>query len=165
MSTVIPMMLVAAVVVAAAWWWFVGRNVPAFPPLELGEDDPLIAEATREARESIPQLRELFAADGAGARVKIPFVTNSGETEHLWAELLSLGDDEMTVRYITPPVSHTGKLERVHTHRLSDLEDWVVTTDPEHFVGGYSMRVMFRRAREQWGQLPPQLVAEEAKYR
>lgn len=30
--------------------------------------------------------------------------------------------------------------------------------------GGYSMRVMFKVARKQWGDLPPQLKAEESKY-
>jgi hypothetical protein len=32
------------------------------------------------------------------------------------------------------------------------------------YAGGYTMRVMFVRGREQWGGLPPQLEVEEEKY-
>jgi len=96
--------------------------------------------------------------------VKIPFVTSTGVTEHLWAELLTLEATDMVVRYMTPPVSHVGKLDRVHRHPLTDLEDWVVTKDSRNYIGGYTMRVMFQRGREKWGDLPPKLKAEEAKY-
>jgi hypothetical protein len=70
----------------------------------------------------------------------------------------------MLVRYLTPPVSHSGKLERVQRHAVSDLEDWVVTKDPHKYIGGYTMLVMFQRGRETWGDLPPKLKAEEAKH-
>jgi hypothetical protein len=107
---------------------------------------------------------ELFKDAKDCTNVKVPFVTSSGETEHLWAELLSVEGPNMNVRYTTPPVTHSGKVERLQVHALSDLEDWVVTKDPKKYLGGYSMRVMFRRGRELWGDLPPELKEEESKY-
>lgn len=133
-------------------------------PLVIDESDPLLIEARKAARNSIPQMLELFKDAKEFTRVKIPFVSNSGETEHLWAELLSVDNSTINVRYSTPPVTHTGKLERLHTHSLNDVEDWVVTKNPKRYVGGYSMKVMFIRGREAWGDLPPELLAEEAKY-
>ena len=87
-------------------------------------------------------------------------MTNGGVIEALWAELLSIEGEEMTVRYMTPPVSHTGKLERVHRHPLGDLYDWICTKDPKRYLGGFTMRVTFVRAKEFWGELPPKLKAE-----
>lgn len=153
-----------ALVIWVGWWWFIARNRPAFPPLAIANDDPLMLEATRKAKASLSQLRALFAQSPEHARVKVPFISNSGETEHLWAELLAIDESEIEVRYLTPSVSHTGTLERVHRHLLNDIEDWVFTKDPTHYVGGFSMRVMFIRGREAWGDLPPELKAEETKY-
>lgn len=163
MKTLILVVLVA-VPGWVAWWWFVARNRPAFPPLAMDENDPLMVEAKKKAKETVPQLLELFKDARESTRVKLPFLSNSGETEHLWAELLEVMGDEIRVRYLTPPVTHTGRFERLHTHLITDIEDWVVTKNPKRYIGGYSMRVMFKRGREQWGDLPPELKAEEAKY-
>jgi len=161
---IIVLVVLAAVLAWVAWWWFVARNRPAFPPLAIDDNDPLMVEARHNARDTIPQLLDLFKGAKEFTRVKLPFVSNSGETEHLWAELLSVEGSNIHVRYMTPPVTHTGKLERLHTHPLSDIEDWVVTKNPAKYIGGYSMRVMFQRGRELWGDLPPKLKAEESKY-
>jgi uncharacterized protein YegJ (DUF2314 family) len=152
------------IIVRIAWWWFIGRNRPAMPPLAIDNNDPLMIEARRRAAESVPQMLSLFNGEEGFTRVKIPFVSNSGETEHLWADLLRVEGPTMHVRYLTPPASHTGKLEPLQAHAIGDIEDWVYTKDPKRYVGGYSMRVMFKRGREQWGDLPPQLKEEEAKY-
>ena len=96
--------------------------------------------------------------------MKVPFVTSSGVREFLWADLRKLGADDMEVLYLTPPVTHTGHLERVHTHPIADLVDWTVVLPDGQHLGGYTMRVMFVRGREQWGRLPPELEAEEKKY-
>jgi len=108
---------------------------------------------------------QLFEGAREATRVKVPFVSSSGETEHIWTELLRVDGQTIDVRYITPPVTHSGKLERLHTHPITDIEDWVITKDPDHYVGGFSMLVMFRLGREKWGELPPELAAEESKYR
>jgi uncharacterized protein YegJ (DUF2314 family) len=163
--TTIALIVASGLFALMAWWWFIARNRPSFPPLVIADDDPLMLEAHRKARESIPRLLELFEGAREATRVKLPFVSSSGETEHLWAELLKVDGQAIDVRYVTPPVTHSGRLERLHTHSIADIEDWIVTRDPDHYIGGYSMRVMFRRGREQWGELPPELAAEESKYR
>jgi hypothetical protein len=156
--------IVVAVAVYAAWWWFVARNRPVMPPLALAADDPLLVEAVAKAKASIDQFRRLAEVPGSEPRVKIEFVSNSGETEFLWAEVRKLGAEDVEVLYLTPPVTHTGRLERIHTHAMTDVVDWVAKLPTGKLAGGYSMRVMFQRAKEQWGTLPAKLQAEEAKY-
>lgn len=146
------------------WWRFFHVARPAVPPLQIANDDPLMSEAKDKARATIARLRELAAQPNLGVRVKVPFVTSAGETECLWADLLSFQGSEMEVRYLTPPVTHTGRLERLHRHPISDLVDWIVELESGKYLGGYTMRVMFVRAREQWKTLPPELLAEEKKY-
>jgi uncharacterized protein YegJ (DUF2314 family) len=134
------------------------------PPLSIEPDDPLMVEARRKAVDSILRFRELQARPNRGARVKVPFVSSAGVTEFLWSEVLSVKGEQMEVRYLTPPVTHTGTLERLHTHPVGDLVDWQVELPSGKYAGGFTMRVMFIRGREQWRQLPPELLAEEGKY-
>ena len=162
--TLLLVVLGAVVVLRIAWWWFVGRNTPRFPPLAIDDDDPAMIAATADARASLDRFRELLAAGVKEAQVKVPFVTSSGEREHLWAEVLSITADMVSVRYLTPPVSHSGKLERIHEHPISEIEDWAAISENGEIRGGYTQRVMFERAREQWGTLPPELEKQASRY-
>jgi uncharacterized protein YegJ (DUF2314 family) len=165
MDTVTVLAIVAALVALRVfWWWFVGRNVPKYPPLATDANDPALLIAQAEARRSIGRFRTLFDDKPNESQVKIPFATNGGQTEHLWAEVLSLSEASMTVRYLTPPVSHSGRLERVHDHQISDIEDWVVIDQQGHIHGGYTQRVMFDRVREERGGLPPELEKQASRY-
>jgi uncharacterized protein YegJ (DUF2314 family) len=120
--------------------------------------------AVRHARATLPEFRKLLAAGQGLASVKCPLVTSSGTVEHVWAEVLGHVANQVTVRLVTPPVTHTGALERVYTKSLDDLDDWQVTLPSGEIRGGFTMRVMFKRGREQWGSLPPELEELESKY-
>ena len=154
----------ALAVLRVLWWWFVGRNVPKYPPLAIDDDDPAMLAAMEKARGSLERFRGLFAAKPKDSQVKIPFATNGGKIEHLWAEVLNFGEASVTVRYLTPPVSHTGTLERMHEHPTSDIEDWMVIDQQGQFHGGYTQRVMFERARKEWGSLPAALEKQASRY-
>ena len=163
MSTLLILVALAAVGIGV-WWRFFYIARPAVAPLRLDPDDPLIVAAQDEARRSVPKFRQLAAQPNRGARVKVPFVSSSNTTEFLWAELLTLSDTDMRVRYLTPPVTHTGRLERLHTHPINDLVDWQVELLSGKYEGGFTMRAMLVRAHEQWSTLPKELEAEERKY-
>jgi len=120
--------------------------------------------AVAKARGSLARFRALLSTGVKEGQVKVPFVTDAGTREHLWAEVLTLGDESVTVRYLTPPVSHKGKLERVHAHPITDVEDWVAIMDDRTIHGGYTQRVMFDRARELWGRLPKELERQSSRY-
>lgn len=159
--------LIATVVVLALafiWRRYFYSPRPEMPPLMIEPDDPLMENAMAKAKATVSEFMAKSAEPESYAKVKVPFVSSSGTTEYLWAELISLAEPEMTVRYLTPPVTHTGRLERVHTVPISDLVDWQVEFKSGRYAGGFTMQAMFIRGREQWGSLPPELEVEERKY-
>jgi hypothetical protein len=156
---------VAAAVLAIWWLWRVLRSPrPTFPPLKIADDDPEMTEARLKAQATLGDLRSLHASSNRGVRVKVPFVTSNGVRELLWAEVQRLGESDVEVLYLTPPVTHTGRLDRNQTHPIADVVDWQVELPDQSYRGGFTMRVMFGKARAQWGTLPPQLEAEERRY-
>ena len=141
-----------------------GAVRPEVPPLRLANDDPLLVTAIESAQGSTARFRELLDGAHKVAHVKTALVTSSGEVEHLWAELLERHGDQLEVRLITPPITHTGTLERLHTLTMDQLTDWQVELADGQLVGGFTMRAMFTRAREQGLVLPTELRELERRY-
>ncbi len=152
------------VVIVIAWWWFVGRNTPKYPPLVIDDDDPLMIEAMEKAKSTTDDFVKLLSGEYSEAQVKIPFTSSSGVIEHLWAEVLEHKSENLSVRYYTPPVSHEGKLARLHKHSMQEIEDWVVILTNGKIHGGFTQRVMLIRGRELWGELPSELAEQESRY-
>lgn len=138
--------------------------MPNLPPLALDDDDPEMKEARLKAQSTLSEFVALYRKHPDGAMVKWPFVTSAGKTEYLGAEVIRLEGESLKIRLSTPPVTHTGQLERLHTVPITEIADWVIVMPGDKRKGGFSMRVMFQAARKQWGDLPPQLKEEEAKY-
>jgi uncharacterized protein YegJ (DUF2314 family) len=160
----IGLVSIVLVIFAFSWWWFIGRNTPKYPPLDISDDDPLMQEAIENAKSTINQFIELLSGEYSEAQIKVPFTSSSGAIEHLWAEVLEIKEGVLRVRYYTPPVTHEGMLERLHEHNTTEIEDWIVILNSGEIHGGFTQRVMFKRGREQWGELPPELMKQESKY-
>ena len=93
------------------------------------------------------------------------FVSSSNGVEHLWAEVLEvLGDNELGVRLITPPVTHAGQLDRLWRCSYEDVEDWQVRDAAGRVHGGCSQRAMFAIARREGVKLPKKLIEQEKEY-
>ncbi|MDP1634928.1 MAG: hypothetical protein Q8L69_09635, partial [Gallionellaceae bacterium] len=72
-------------------------------------------EALAKAKSGLAQFKQLLTAPRESALIKLRFVSSSNQVEHLWAEVLEvLSDNELGVRLVTPPVTHAGKLDRLH---------------------------------------------------
>jgi uncharacterized protein YegJ (DUF2314 family) len=164
-----PGFIVLAAVAAGAWAfsrWYSPR--PEFPPIVTSADDPLMCEAFDKAKASMGEFMALLRAPHRDAVVKLYFVSNSDQVEHLWAEVLSapgLTDDTLNVRLVTPPVTHTGRLDRRYTCKLSDVEDWQVRDAAGLVHGGFTQRAMYLIARRDGIQLPAKLLKHEDQYR
>lgn len=139
---------------------------PQFAPLATAPDDPLMLEAQARARDTLAHFLDLARGPRDNAMVKLRFVSNAGEAEYLWAEVLEiLGGDELGVRLVTPPVTHTGQLERLYRCRLDEVVDWQVRDADGKIHGGYTQRAMFAIARRDRVRLPKRLARLEAEYR
>lgn len=152
--------------VALVWLFIRARSPrPDFPPLATSPDDPLLVEAEARARASIGEFLALARLPRQHVLVKLRFVSSSDTVEHLWAEVLSVvSDTELDVRLVTPPVSHTGTLERRRRCAVDDVEDWQVRDAAGRLHGGFSQRAMFAIARRDGVALPEKLLAQEREY-
>jgi uncharacterized protein YegJ (DUF2314 family) len=160
----ITLIILGTIAAGLIWWFYFRVPRPEIPPLTVDEDDPLMIEAIKTAKETIGDFVKLYGQDSKNAQVKIPFKTSSGETEFLWAEVKAINDSGVDVFLLTPPVTHTGQVDRNQTYRLDDIKDWAIFLDNGKVIGGHTMKVMFKIARDKWGQLPDKLLEEEKKY-
>lgn len=139
---------------------------PDFPPLPTAPDDPLLLDALAKAKASLGDFRRLLHEPREHALVKIRFVSNSDQVEHLWAEVLEvISDTELGVRLVTPPVTHSGQLERLWRCTFGDIEDWQVRDATGRVHGGFSQRAMFAIARRDGVKLSRKLLEQEKEYR
>ena len=99
------------------------------------------------------------------ALVKLYFVSSTNQVEHLWAEVQSVvSDTELDILLVTPPVSHSGPLDRRFIIKLDDIEDWQLRDKSGKVHGGFSQRAMFAIARRDGVKLPKKLLVQEQEY-
>lgn len=138
---------------------------PEFTPLQTRSDDPLLIEAVSKARATVDRFLTLARQPHDGALVKLHFVSSTDQVEHLWAEVLSvLSDTELEVRLVTPPVTHKGRLDRLYTCTIEDIEDWHVRDTAGRLHGGFTQRAMFAIARRDGVPLSRKLAEQERLY-
>ena len=154
---------VAVALLIAAWVRFRSPR-PAFPPLGTDPDDPLMLAAMERARASLDRFRALQARWPQDAFVKLRFTSSSGEVEHLAAHVEAWEDERLTVLLVTPPVTHSGRVERRREIGPDEIEDWQVTAPDGTIHGGFTQRAMFEIARREGIKLPDELRRLEAQY-
>lgn len=137
---------------------------PPAPPFEVAPDDPLLIEAIGKARETLDQFRELYAQRPRDSYVKISARSEDGRTEHLWGQLLDLTEDSMRLKPVNLHAAYNGPLEGELERPVSDLEDWQVELPDGNIRGGYTLQVMFIRAREQCESFPEELDMQQDRY-
>jgi len=145
--------------------FYSGSARPEYPPLETKPDDPLLLEAREKARGSLAEFRHLLSRYPKNGIIKLKFISNANQVEYLWAEVLEPdGEKAWKVRLATPPVTHTGPLDRLYTCQEDDIEDWQVTDDKGQHHGAFSQRAMFKIARRDGVTLPQNLQDIEKFY-
>lgn len=159
-DVIVPLLLFLAI------WLFVRLYYawPAYPPLQTEPDDPVMQEARKAAKVNLPQFLTLYPDNRERAIVKIKFISNSEQVEYLWGEVRDIRDGKADIFLITPPVTHSGRLERGMTVNVADLDDWQITDKDGKIYGAYSQKAMLKLARQRWGKLPKKLEKIEKLY-
>ena len=162
-----PLLIIAGAAFVVAVYLFARWRSPRpeFPPLQTDPDDPILLKAVSDAQASVGEFLPLARARPDTAIVKLYFVSSSNQVEHLWAEVLDvLSDQELRVRLVTPPVTHSGELDRVYTCKVSDIEDWQARDASNKIRGGFTQRAMFAIAHREGVKLPKKLLETEREY-
>jgi uncharacterized protein YegJ (DUF2314 family) len=163
-----PLVIAGVVSVAVAAWLFARWRSPRpeYAPLETDPNDPLMLDALAKAIATRSKFLSLARHHKESAVVKLRFVSNTNQVEHLWAEVLEvLSDTELGVRLVTPPVSHRGELDRLFRCNIDEVEDWQVTDSQGKVHGGFTQRAMFAIARRDGIKLPEKLLEHERLYK
>ncbi|MDR2452778.1 MAG: DUF2314 domain-containing protein [Candidatus Accumulibacter sp.] len=162
-----PSIIVALVLGIAVWLFMRWRSPrPKYEPMAIDLDDPLMVDALAKAKDGMAQFLRLARTNKDSALVKLRFVSSSNQVEYLWAEVLEIiSDQEIGVRLLTPPVTHSGELDRLYRCDTEDIEDWQVRDDKGKLYGGFSQRAMFAIARRDGIKLPRDLLKNEYEYR
>jgi len=156
--------LVIAVIIGLWLYFKIVSPRPKFPPLEIDPDDPLMKAAMEKAKNTLEQFKALYKKYPQDAFVKLYFVSNTNNVEHLGAYVEEMHDDQLKVILVTPPVSHRGHLDREYTCTFDDIEDWQITDADGNIYGGFTQQVMFKIARNKGIKLPKELLEMEKRY-
>ena len=157
--------IIPILIIIGLWVYFkVISPRPKYPPLETDPDDPLLKAAMKKAKETIDEFKELYKKYPEDAFVKLYFVSNTDNVEHLGAHVEEMTDEEIKVVLITPPVTHKGHLDREYTCTFDDIEDWQITDMEGNIYGGFTQRAMFEIARNKGVKLPKELEKMEKNY-
>lgn len=128
------------------------------PPLTIDDDDPEMLAAINEARRRLPEFKELIAVPQDGVTVRVPLLDQGTQFYHDATLIGRKGDTlkvEITLDENTPPIQRS--------YDMSQIRDWTVI-QKGHRIGGFTTRVMLKKARKKWGTLPPNLQALEESF-
>jgi uncharacterized protein YegJ (DUF2314 family) len=103
--------------------------------------DTAMNAAKKKGQQTLPRFRELIAAGAPGTyTVKFP-LTQNGETEHIWMQLVDYSDGKYVGLLANDPVNgNKYKMGDRMTVAEADVEDWMISTGSEIY-GGYTARV------------------------
>jgi hypothetical protein len=134
--------------------------------IAIRDDDPLMLEAIRIAKEQWPTFVSLASVEPQNAVVKFRVRTDEGPIENIWGDVLEIRGDGATVRVRTPPIGRVSGLDLQRTEASSaDIVDWQVIHEDNTLSGGFTQRAAFRIVERDGGSMPAQFAAEMARYR
>jgi len=119
------------------------------PVVEVESDDPALLQAQATARQTWPQFLAAFEAQkGSGFAVKVPL--RAGEdVEFIWVSVEAIENDRIFGRLANQPIylKNLEEGDRVQAN-VADLNDWVYLDPQENLVGGYTIKVLAERMKE-----------------
>lgn len=124
------------------------------PSFEGSESEPDMLTAMATAQATIHQFITALAKNYDQAQVKIPFRSNSGVTEYIWAQVEKYTDNQFELFLMSPPLTHHGKLNLKYSCSINDIRDWVVILKNGQIRGGFTRRVELELSRDENGRLP-----------
>ena len=128
--------------------------------------DPLMRKAEEKASSTLEYfLNELYPRHSEDSMVKFPYVNAENETEKLWADLVSMSENEVKVFVRTPPVAVKSDFDREMILDVKDILDWSVETKDGDLLGGFSNQALFKIFEREEGYLHPKFYEHISRFK
>jgi len=143
---------VFALVAVIAGWRNLFPGEP--PPLQVAPDDPIMAQATDQARRDVHKFVDGLKRGEQESLVKYPIRTMESGVEHVWAAAHALNGQMVIVTMMSEPVGvyvPDAARQRIH---LSEIEDWMLIGVDGRTEGGYTQIAMAKIYKRDLGYVP-----------
>lgn len=130
-----------------------GRKPGRDAVIQARTNDPRLTAATAEATRRWSEFTDAFAHRrpkwAYAVKVALP-VKGADKAEHLWIGVLAIDGDTIHGSIDNKPVADVGyQYGDPVTVPVSEVEDWLFASDPDHVTGGFTVRVLEQIQREE----------------
>ena len=159
-------MIAAMFVMHLAWERFVFRPYEYLGTMGVSDDDPIMNEAIEQGTSTLAHfLANVYPGHAEDSIVKFRYSNKTGETEHLWGDLLEERGDLLKVYVRTFPLDPHDGFERTVDVAIDDVIDWSVEFRDGTLRGGFTNRALFRIFEREQGYLHPKFERHMARFR
>jgi len=156
--------LLGVVVVHQFWERLVFRPYDYLGAMPVAEDDPIMQQAVQRTRDTLGEFRKLYPAHRDDSMVKFRFKTDGGTTENLWGDLLEFEEARAKVYVRTPPIQHSGALDRTMEINVDDIVDWQIELRDGNLRGGFTNQALFKIFERQEGYMHPKFKEHMSRF-
>lgn len=159
-------MILTLVVVHVVWERFVFQPFDYLGVMPVPEDDPIMNRAFDEARETLSTfIEKIYPDHREDSMVKFCYSNASGETEHLWGDLVEVESDALKVYVRTPPLEPSEDFDLNVTISRDDVVDWSVEFTDGSLRGGFTNRALFKIFERQEGYMHPKFQQHMSRFK
>lgn len=126
-------------------------------------DDPLFLRARARARETTDLMLSLHRSHPGEVLVKLPWKTDHGETERVWAGLRGADGTRLLVRMVSQPVAHDGPVPEDLRVPVDGIDDWCLQAE-DGVRGAWSVQAELAMARRAGLQVPAHIAEMQGRF-
>jgi uncharacterized protein YegJ (DUF2314 family) len=125
---------------------------------------PPWSDAAKSAREIFNIAKALNLENPGRVAVKFPLRSTTGDTEHVWGELLSASDSDFAATFEGPLAKGTPAQTSPLRVPIGELEDWLFVQDDGSVRGGFTTRIEIEQALSSGRPLPEHMQAMRGRF-
>jgi hypothetical protein len=131
--------------------------------LWIDPQDPLFLQARARATQTNDRMMALHRRFPGEVLVKLPWQTDGGKTERVWAELHSADGQDLMVRMVSRPVAHHGAVPEALRVPAEGIDDWLLETE-EGVHGAWSVQAELALAQREGVRVPDHVAAMRGRF-
>lgn len=125
--------------------------------------DPLFLRAQARARETTDLMLSLHRIHPGEVLVKLPWKTDRGETERVWAELHGADGTQLLLRLVSRPLAHDGPVPEELRVPVDGIDDWSLQA-ADGVRGAWSVQAELAMARRAGLPVPAHIAQMQGRF-